>query len=134
MATKMIKFCAVLLLTLHSSAYANLEQSVPHVPYTPVQYLKNFALSVCLSYGLEAKEAKAEANDASGGYLELGSFSFEAHEEAAALARAFIAKPYQSKHGGKLTVMKCIDLFHSKELDQLAQKYQRQRNAQLKKK
>ena len=132
MATKMIKFCAALLLTLHSSAYANLEQSAPRAPYTPAQYLKNFALSTCLAYGLDEKEAKAEANAASGGYLELGSFSFEAHEAAAALARAFLAKPYQSKHGGKLTVMKCIDLFHSKELEQLAQKYQRQNQVKQK--
>ncbi len=127
----MIKFCAALLLALHSSSFANPNQSTPRIPYSPVQYLKNYALSSCLSYGLAAQEAKIEAGDASRGYLELGSFGMEAHEEAAALARAYLAKPYQSKHGSKLTVMKCIDLFHSKELEQLAQKYNK--NARLKK-
>lgn len=124
-----IKFCAVLLLLCHSSATA---QSAAPVPYTPAQYLKNFALSTCLAYGLEEKEAKTEANAASGGYLELGSFGIEAYEAAAALARTYLAKPYQSKQGSKLTVMKCIDLFHSKELEQLARRYQRKNQVKQK--
>ena len=133
MATKMIKFCAVSLLMLYSSSYANPNHGTPTVPYTPVQYLKNYALSSCLSYGLGPQEAKVEAGDASRGYLELGSFGIDAYEDAAALARTFLAKPMLSKHGSKLTVMKCIDLFHSKELAQLAKKYNDERNARLKK-
>lgn len=95
------------------------------VAYSPVQYLKNFALSVCIAEGFQSDEVKKEANAAAGGYLELGRFPFESHEEAAALAKKFLAKEYLSIHGQKLTVMKCIDLFHSRELDRLARKYSR---------
>jgi hypothetical protein len=62
-----------------------------------------------------------------------GSFGVEAYDEAATLARKFLAKKYIGMHGEKLTVMKCVDLFHSKELDQLSKKYNREWNAKLKK-
>jgi hypothetical protein len=136
MATALIKVCAAhmlaLLLLPSLCAAATPEKDAPRTAYTPSQYLKNYALSSCLSYGLAAKESKVEAGDASRGYLELGSFDLAAYEEAAALAHTFLAKEYLSIGGGKLTVMKCIDLFHSKELDQLAKKYDRERNARLK--
>jgi hypothetical protein len=93
------------------------------VHYSPVQYLKNFALSACIAEGYSDGEVKKDANAAAGGYLELGHFAFEAYEEAAALGKTFLAKQYRGKHGEKLTLMKCIDLFHSPELDRLAKKY-----------
>lgn len=93
------------------------------VEYSAVQYLKNFALSVCLSDGYKSEEVVKDSSAAAGGYLELGGFPMEAYEEAAALGKKFLAREYKSVHGEKLTLMKCIDLFHSKELDQLARKY-----------
>ena len=53
----------------------------------------------------------------------LGSFLYEAYEEVASLGKKFLAKEYRSISGEQLTLMKCIDFFHSKELDQLAKKY-----------
>ena len=93
------------------------------VAYSPVQYLKNFALSACIAEGYKADEVVKDSSAAAGGYLELGRLPFEAHQEAAALGKKFLAKDYQGKSGEKLTLMKCIDLFHSKELEQLARKY-----------
>jgi Type VI secretion system (T6SS), amidase immunity protein len=93
------------------------------VEYSAIQYLKNFALSACIAQGYTADEVVKDSRAAAGGYLELGSFSLEASMEAAALAKTFLAKDYEGKHGDKLTLMKCIDLFHSKELDQLARKH-----------
>jgi hypothetical protein len=93
------------------------------VEYSAVQYLKNFALSVCISDGYKSDEVVKDSSAAAGGYLELGGFPMEAYEEAEALGKKFLAKEYKSIHGEKLTLMKCIDLFHSKELDQLAKKY-----------
>jgi hypothetical protein len=120
-----LKLAATIAL-LTASLMANAGAAEPRVPYTPVQYLKNFALSVCLGEGFKSDaDVAKEATAAAGGYLELGKFPFEAHEEAAALAKKFLAKEYLSMHGQKLTVMKCIDLFHSKELDRLARKYNR---------
>ena len=115
---------AVAAVLLTAPLGGNAEAAEPRVPYTPVQYLKNFALSVCIGEGFKSDDEVAkEANGAAGGYLELGSFPIEAHEQAAALAKKYLAKEYLSKHGHKLTVMKCIDLFHSKELDRLVRKY-----------
>jgi hypothetical protein len=91
--------------------------------YSPIQYLKNFALSTCIADGYKSEEVAKDSRAAAGGYLELGRLPFEAHEAAAALGKQFLAKEYQSASGEKLTLMKCIDFFHSKELDQLARKY-----------
>ncbi len=94
-----------------------------HVEYSPIQYLKNFALSTCIADGYKSDEVVKDGSAAAGGYLELGSFPFEAYEEAASLGKKFLAKEYRSISGEQLTLMKCIDFFHSKELDQLAKKY-----------
>jgi hypothetical protein len=93
------------------------------VAYSPIQYLKNFALSTCIADGYKSDEVAKDSSAAAGGYLELGRFPFEAYEEAALLGKKFLAKDYQGKSGEQLTLMKCIDFFHSKELDQMARKY-----------
>ena len=111
--------CLVALLLIDAKA-AN-----ARVEYSPGQYLKNFALSACIAQAYKSDEVVKDSRAAADGYLQLGSFPYEAHEEAAALARKFLAKEYQSASGAKLVLMKCIDLFHSKELDRLAKKYLR---------
>jgi Type VI secretion system (T6SS), amidase immunity protein len=95
------------------------------VPYSGIEYLKNFALSVCITEGYKSDEVVKDSRAAADGYLQLGSFPFEAYEEAASLSKKFLAKKYLSFTGDELTLMKCIDLFHSKELDRLAKKYNR---------
>ncbi len=93
------------------------------VEYSPVEYLKNFALSACIADGYKSAEVVSDSRAAAGGYLELGSFPYEAYEEAAALGKRFLAKEYKSFSGEELILMKCIDLFHSEELEALAKRY-----------
>jgi hypothetical protein len=93
------------------------------VEYSPIQYLKNYALSACIAGGYKSDEVVKDSSAAASGYLELGSLPFDAYTEAALLGRKFLAKKYQSISDEKLTLMKCIDFFHSEELDQLAKKY-----------
>src|ERR1700687_1089088 len=93
------------------------------VEYSPRQYLKNFALSACISEGYKSDEVVKDSSAVASGYLELGSLPHEAYVEAASLGRKFLAKEYQRVSGAKLVLMKCIDFFHSKELDRLATKY-----------
>jgi hypothetical protein len=95
------------------------------VPYSGIQYLKNFALSVCITEGYISDEVVKDSRAAADGYLQLGSFPFAAYEEAASLSKKFRAKKYLSFTGDELTLMKCIDLFHSNELDRMAKKYDR---------
>jgi len=99
--------------------------SEARIPYSATEYLKNFALSVCLADGYASGEAHRDSLAAAGGYSELGSLPLEAYEEAEALAKQFLAKRYESASGGKLTLMKCIDLFHSRDLRRIAMKYSR---------
>jgi type VI secretion system (T6SS) amidase immunity protein Tai4 len=93
--------------------------------YSPIQYLKNFALSACIADGYKSDEVVKDSKAAAGGYLELGRLPLEAYEEAASLGRKFLAKEYQGISGEKLTLMKCIDFFQSNELEQLAKKYRK---------
>jgi hypothetical protein len=119
MSSKMVAAIAVVLAPLLADA----KDANVRVEYSPIQYLKNFALSTCIADGYKSDDVVKDSNAAAGGYLELGSFPFEAYEEAASLGKKFLAKDYQGKSGEQITLMKCIDLFHSKELDQLAKRY-----------
>jgi Type VI secretion system (T6SS), amidase immunity protein len=91
--------------------------------YTPTQYLKNYALSACLADGYTAQEVVADATAGAIGYKELGSLSIDAYNDAMNMVRAFLQKEYSGQNGERLIVMKCIDLYNSKELDKLARKY-----------
>jgi hypothetical protein len=95
------------------------------VPYSAIQYLKNFALSACIAQAYKSDEVVKDSRAAADGYLQLGSFPYEAYEEAALLGKKFLAKEYLSYTGEQLILMKCIDFFHSKELDRLAKRYNR---------
>jgi hypothetical protein len=119
MLSKVVAAIAVLLGPLPAGA----KDAHVRVEYSPIQYLKNFALSTCIAGGYKSDDVVKDSNAAAGGYLELGSFPFEAYEEAASLGKTFLAKDYQGKSGEQLTLMKCIDFFHSKELDRLARRY-----------
>jgi hypothetical protein len=114
---------AVAIAFLLAPLFADAKVNQVRVAYSPIQYLKNFALSTCIADGYKSEEVVKDGTAAAGGYLELGSFPFEAYEEAAALGKKFLAKDYQGKSGEQITLMKCIDLFHSKELDRLAKAY-----------
>jgi Type VI secretion system (T6SS), amidase immunity protein len=91
--------------------------------YTATQYLKNYALSACLADGYQASEIVNDATAGANGYKELGSLSIDAYNDALVMVSAFLKKEYSSQGGERLTVMKCIDLYNSKELDKLARKY-----------
>jgi hypothetical protein len=119
----MISRIAAVSAFLVASMLADAVADEARVEYSPIQYLKNFALSVCLANGYRSKEVMKDSLAAAGGYSELGSLPLEAYEKAVTLAKRFLAKKYLSISGEQLTLMKCIDLFHSKELDQLARKY-----------
>lgn len=91
--------------------------------YSPTTYLKNYALSACLAGGYQSKDVVDDATAAANGYMELGSLGVDAYNEALALSQSFLARDYKSISGEKLIMMKCIDLYHSKELDRLARKH-----------
>lgn len=120
MVARLKRLVPLLLLALFSSACHS--DAAVRRNYTPVEYLKNYALASCLADGYKSADAVAAAN----GYLELGSLDIDAYNAAAALGRQFLAREYASRSGEKLTLMKCIDLFHSPELEALVGRYEKQ--------
>ena len=111
-------FCALALVS--STCYSG---STERTHYTPIQYLKNYALSSCIADGYQSKDVVSDATAAANGYKELGSLGIDAYNEASDLGQKFLAKEYMSQGGEKLILMKCIDFYHSKELDRLARKF-----------
>ena len=93
------------------------------VEYSPEAYLKNYALSTCIADAFQNGPSAEAAAAAARGYLALGSYPLEAHTEATVLGREFLKRDYQSKSGADLSLMKCIDFYHSAELDRLVEKF-----------
>lgn len=87
--------------------------------YSPQLIFKNWALSGCLSHALHSEDAERAA----AAYVEFGTTPIEGYAEGSKLIEKFLKKDYVAKEGGTLHTMKCIDLFHSKELDVLTRKY-----------
>jgi hypothetical protein len=119
----MISRIVAVLALIAASTFADAFADEVRVAYSLIEYLKNFALSICLSEGYTSKDVAKDSLAAAGAYSELGSLPFEAYESAEKLAKQFLAKKYVGISGEQMTLMKCIDLFHSKELDRLARTY-----------
>ncbi len=86
-------------------------------------YFKNYAMSTCISDGYQSQEVVSDAAAAARGYLEFGNLPLEAHTEATLLGRDFLKKEYHSKSGASLILMKCLDFYHSEELDLIFKSY-----------
>lgn len=112
MVVKIIPFTLFILALFSMQAKAKTE-------YSPEQYIKNYALSVCLAKGYDSKDVKEDASAAARGYLEFGDYSLEAHTAVNNLADNFLAKKYSSQSGASMILAKCIDFYHSEELNKL---------------
>lgn len=124
MATKVISAMCCSLALVATACYGDV---TIRRHYTPVQYLKNYALSSCIANGYQSREVVNDAVAAANGYKELGSLDIDAYNEVAALSLMFLSKNYMSQSGENLIIMKCIDFFHSQDLDRLARKYATQK-------
>ena len=112
------KIVQILFFIISSSALAHESKQ-----YSANEYFKNYALSTCISDGFNGAEVRADAAATARGYLELGDFPLEAHTEATLLGRKYLKKEYKSHSGSNLILMKCIDFYHSIELEDIVKKY-----------
>lgn len=87
--------------------------------YSQKTLLKSWALSRCLGQVYADAKIKEDANATAGAYLEFGHQPIEAYDALSTLVTKFVNRKYASTVGSDLNTMKCIDLFHSKELDAL---------------
>ncbi|WP_459505312.1 T6SS amidase immunity protein Tai4 family protein [Erwinia amylovora] len=69
------------------------------------------------------QEVKEDAAAAARGYLEFGDYSLAAHTAVRKLGKAFLAKEYTSQSGEPMTLVKCIDFYHSGQLDKLVKEF-----------
>ena len=118
MAVKIKLFGIISIFAFTCSHTANAKEK-----YSSEDYLKNYALSVCIAEGYSAAEVKNDAAAAARGYTEFGNYSLEAHTAVRNLAKQFLARQYDSMSGEPMTMAKCIDLYHSQELKQIISKY-----------
>jgi hypothetical protein len=88
--------------------------------YSQRDLLKNWALSICLAKVATEPGARDDANLAASAYMEFGRQGAEAYEALHKLADQYAARHYTGSVEGEFNTMKCIDLFHSRELNSLA--------------
>jgi hypothetical protein len=115
---KTLATLGVILLSLTQPAIS--QDEAKH--YSQKTLLKNWALSRCLGQVYADAKTKADANATAGAYLEFGHQPIEAYDALSALVTKYVNRQYGSSVGSDLNTMKCIDLFHSKELDALARR------------
>ncbi|MCS0612296.1 type VI secretion system amidase immunity protein Tai4 [Massilia kyonggiensis] len=88
--------------------------------YSQMDLLKNWALSTCLATVATDPAQRADANATAGAYMEFGRQAPEAYAALRELAENYAARRYNGSVEGRFDTMKCIDLFHSRELNSLA--------------
>lgn len=87
MGAKSSVFVAAIFLVMPSIVDA--EDTGIRVKYSAAEYLKNFALSVCISDGYKSDEVVKDSLHAAGGYLELGGFRSRLMTKQRRLAKRF---------------------------------------------
>ncbi|MDR2991707.1 MAG: type VI secretion system amidase immunity protein Tai4 [Burkholderiaceae bacterium] len=88
--------------------------------YSQKGLLKNWALTVCLGSVVNDSRDKHDADASASAYREFGHQGIEAYDQLRQLALKYAALKYSGAIPGDFNIMKCIDLYHSDELDRLA--------------
>jgi len=113
-----IRLVGVVFLFFYSFSVVAKEQ------YSPEQYIKNYAIAICVSLGYSNESVKNDAAAAARGYLEFGDYSLAAHTAVRKLGKEFLSREYQSQSGQPMIMVKCIDFYHSSELAELILRYE----------
>lgn len=108
--------CACLLMAMQTCAEPATER------YSQVELLKNWALSHCLAQVAKDADTKADADATASAYLEFGRQPLEAYEALGQLTSTYTGRIYSGTVESEFNTMKCIDLFHSSELNRLVKK------------
>jgi hypothetical protein len=95
------------------------EEAVLHA--TPQELFRDYAFTTCL--GAAMPQIKSQASAAANGYIQYGEGPAEAYENVGKAAQEFLKRDYVSQTGADLSIMKCIDFMHSRELSVLMKRY-----------
>ena len=119
-------WCFVLIFALiFAQAHANAQHMT--AKYDQKTLLKNWALSRCFAQIAKDDKTAEDAGITASAYLEFGHQGIEAYDELRALVAKYKNLKYDGSVKSEYNTMKCIDLFHSKELDRLTTKLVRRR-------
>lgn len=91
--------------------------------YSQKTLLKNWALSRCLGQVYVDGKAGQDATASASAYLEFGRQPIQVYEALGVIVDKHVNKKYAGSVRSEFNTMKCIDLFHSKELDDLSSKH-----------
>jgi hypothetical protein len=94
-------------------------QPRPIETYSQKELLKNWALSTCFYDIAQDQATKDDASTTASAYLQFGHQQMQVYHELGKLVDEFVAKKYGGSVPSEYNTMKCIDLYHSKELDRL---------------
>jgi hypothetical protein len=85
-------------------------------------WLKDWALSRCLAQAAQGEKAGKDASETAAAFLERGSRPWATYEKLEDLVRTFLARQYSGSADapGDYNTLKCIELFHSREVERLA--------------
>ena len=86
-------------------------------------YFKKYAVSTCLRQSFDYSPLKDDAFIAVDAYLQKGNMPLEAYDELEILVDLWRNKDYSTKDGEQVHIPKCLDLYESKDLGDLYQKY-----------
>lgn len=116
-----------MMLVLGHSAQAQAGEPVKYTQsmtdkFSQKTLLKNWALSVCLARVSKDESTRDDANATASAYLEFGRQPIEAYDALRELVERYANRKYGGSIQSEFNTMKCIDLFHSKELGNLTSK------------
>ena len=94
--------------------------------YTQQELLKNWAFSFCTGIVWSKKGVDQVSDDGyktASAYLEYSNAPETAFDSLRKLAEKYAHMAYDGSVAGEFNTMKCIDLFHSQELDKTVKQY-----------
>ncbi len=95
--------------------------------YDQKTLLKNWTLAICLAQVAQDPKTAEDASVTASAYMEFGKQGIEAYQELRKIVNKYKNMHYEGSVKSDFNTMKCIDLFHSKELDRLSSKLSTQR-------
>jgi hypothetical protein len=84
--------------------------------------LKNYAFCTCLINNYPKDSVLAKDGTATG-YFELSAYNIEVFDSVNNYSKTFTKQNYRSKYNRPLVMMKCIDFYNSKELNDYISKF-----------
>ncbi|WP_223148953.1 T6SS amidase immunity protein Tai4 family protein [Aquimarina sp. RZ0] len=111
----------LLLLTLSFFIGCKAQKQSTSNNYQEIKDFKKYVLFQCLYKGIPVKDSLLRAEGSAAMYVQKGSYDIEYYEKAVDFINDYLIRSedkYNSKTGANLTMIKCIDLYESEELNE----------------